>query len=418
MTSPSSPFFLGADLSSLLQVLDAGTSFSRQNVSDSLFTILSDVGFNYGRLRLWDTPSNVEGAVDNYCDLNHTIAVAQQMVGAGWGYLLDIHYSDWWADPANQHPPLGWQNLSFQDLASVVFNYTREVLDGLVLAGAPPSMIQVGNEINHGFLWPEGHISNLTKFTTLLDSAIRAIKTHPTLGNTPVMIHFAPGTNMSGYQWFFDSLLEFNISFDTIGVSFYPKWHGTLAQLSFALLDMTERYQKEVIVVETAYPWTIGWNDDHSNVFWKDSLHEGYPASPEGQRLFLTDLVDVVKSLPNSLGRGVFLWEPAWITPSVGGSPMENAGLFDFTNNLLDVYTTPLVKLPVSTTSPASTITNTTTTAPPSTSETITTNETSNPSVSSEKEKSEHVGNVQEAMIVLMAMLTSKALVVRRRRRR
>ena len=342
-------FFLGADLSSLPQVDAVDTKFYLKEVEEDVFTILNTVGFSYGRLRLWHTPENEPAALGSYCDLNHTIDMAVRMKNAGWKYLLDFHYSDWWADPSQQTKPAVWDNLTFGELNLSLYDYTYDVLTELDNYKALPDMIQVGNEISHGFLWPDGNTNYWSNFTQLLNTSIRAIKDFlssrslPT-DSIPIMLHFAPDSNCTGYQYFFNEIQRYSVPYDIIGISYYPTWHGTLTNLNDCLNNLVSLYNKSVVVVETNYGWTFEWNDSTNNLFWTDDLHTGFPATPEGQRAFYEAVIQIVANLSDNKGLGVMLWEPAWVTPCEGGSALENVALFDFSNKLLSIYYIPLIK--------------------------------------------------------------------------
>jgi arabinogalactan endo-1,4-beta-galactosidase len=342
-------FFMGADLSSLPQVESIGTKFFLGENEEDIFTVLNTVGFSYGRLRLWHTPGNEPAALGSYCDLNHTIDMAVRMKNAGWKYLLDFHYSDWWADPSQQTKPKAWENLTFEELNQSLYDYTYNVLTELNNYGVLPDMIQVGNEISHGFLWPDGGLNYWSNFSQLLNTSVKAIKefmNHLSLpiDSIPIMLHFAPGSNCTGYQYFFDEIQNYDVPYDIIGLSYYPTWHGTLTNLKDCLRDLVSLYNKSVAVVETNYGWTFDWNDSTNNLFWTDDLHSGFPATPEGQRAFYEAIIQIVVNLPNNKGVGVMLWEPAWVTPCEGGSALENVALFDFSNELLPIYNIPLIK--------------------------------------------------------------------------
>lgn len=340
-------FQFGADLSSLPQIWDANTSFFNKGVNSSIFQILSSLEMAHARLRLWVDPEAQPEAVDSYCDLNHTLMVAQTLIANGWEYLLDFHYSDWWADPGQQTKPSAWNSLSLTDLTSQLYNYTYQTLQQLEAENSLPSMIQVGNEISHGFLWPEGGTENFTQFSNLLSTAIGAIRQFEqdyNLANPiEIMIHYAPSEHMGGWKGFFDNLIANDVSFDVIGLSYYPMWHGSLDELNSTVTEMISHYEQEICIVETAFPYSSSWNDDHNNVFYMDTGPVNISITPEGQRTFYESVIQIVADLPINKGLGVYLWEPAWVTPCIGGSPMENAGLFDFSNNLLEVYQLPII---------------------------------------------------------------------------
>jgi arabinogalactan endo-1,4-beta-galactosidase len=204
-------------------------------------------------------------------------------------------------------------------------------------------MVQLGNEIIGGFLWPEGRVGGSynttqqwTQFTSLLKEAHRAVDDALPDTSIPVMIHIDRGGDNSGSRWFYDNLNNYNVSFDFIGLSFYPWWHGTLTQLSQNLNDLAGRYNKNIIVVETAYPWTLQWDDNVNNLVGNNSqLHTGYPATTQGQYNFLKDIITIVKNTPGNRGKGLFYWAPEWISVPPLGSSWENLALFSFSNHTL-----------------------------------------------------------------------------------
>ena len=144
------------------------------------------------------------------------------------------------------------------------------------------------------------------------------------------MIHIDRGGDVGAAIWFFDHLLAQGVDFDLIGLSYYPWWHGSLTDLDETLDTLAIRYGKGLMVVETAYPWTLGWFDDtHNPVGLPEHLLPGYPATPRGQNAFLRAVIDIVREVPDGLGRGVFWWGGEWISSPGFGSGFENVALFD-----------------------------------------------------------------------------------------
>jgi len=170
------------------------------------------------------------------------------------------------------------------------------------------------------------------------------------------MIHI-PADSWSSTEWFFDSLFSLGVSCDIIGLSYYPKWHGEMSSLENILNNSATKYHKQLMVVETSYLHGLYYENPDGGFWGEDDLLEGYPATPEGQRTFLEDVIRLVINTPERLGIGVVLWEPAWIYPSVGGTTMQDRGVFSLEDLLLDVYANPLVKRPISTDTPTPTTT-------------------------------------------------------------
>ena len=336
-TAPTSrpvDFQIGADVSSLPQVEAAGGVFKDRGKTEDLLSILNAHGVNRARLRIWNHPK------DGHCDLQETLAMAKRLKQVGMPWLLDFHYSDVWADPGNQFKPAEWANLSGRELEEAVTTYTRNVIDALERQGTPPEMVQIGNEISPGMLWPDGRVGGKgeagreqwKRLAGLLKAGIRGVREgrgdHPPIS---IMIHLDRGGDNKTCHWYFDHLLEEGVEFDVIGLSYYPWWHGHWAKLRDNLNDLSRRYGKDLIVVETAWPWSP------KGLEWGRPMGEALPPpSVEGQKQFLSELVKVVKEVDGGRGRGVYYWEPGWLATPKAGSFWIYRTLFDRDGELLD----------------------------------------------------------------------------------
>lgn len=275
---------IGADISWVQQQEDKGTVFADGGTQKDVLEIMKDYQFNWIRLRLFVNPKADSGySKEGYCDLEHTLAMAKRIKSAGMKFLLDFHYSDNWADPGKQFLPKGWErNTSSANMERTIYQYTKGVIDSLKAQGTTPDMVQVGNEINHGFLWPFGRIdSSWTHFCGSLRVASAAVRDADP--NIKVMVHIALGGQNEESVKFLDKIIANDVIFDVIGQSYYPRWHGTLDELKANLADLSTRYNKPVIVVE------------YSDL--KQEVH------------------DVVASLPKQACPGTFIWEatsPRW----------------------------------------------------------------------------------------------------------
>lgn len=244
---------LGADISFLPQLEARGMKFSDRGVQKDVMDILKDHGFNYIRLRLFVDPANDSGYSPGkgFCDLPHTLEMAKRIKKAGMKFLLDFHYSDTWADPGKQFKPKAWKNLDFKDLAKKVYDYTTKVLLALKAQGTLPDMVQTGNEINHGILWPDGNIQHLDSLSILLNTGMAAVKkVNPSI---ITLLHVALGGQNAESEFFIDNMINRGVSFDAIGESYYPKWHGTLEDLETNLNLLHKKYNKPVIVAEYSH---------------------------------------------------------------------------------------------------------------------------------------------------------------------
>ncbi len=329
-------FIKGADVSFLPQIEDNGGVFKEAGVPKDPLQIFKDHGINYIRLRLWHTPA------ENYNNLEKILYLANRIKAKGLKFLLDFHYSDTWADPGHQQKPAAWANLSFEALKDSVYHYTKTVIQTLNDQGTLPDMVQLGNEINSGMLWNDGRVggsydSNWPNFAALMNAAIRGVRESCAAGDSiQIMIHIANAAKNSSCRWFFDNLIANGVNFDIIGLSFYPWWHGTLSQVKSNLNDLSTRYKKDIIIAEYAYPWTLQWFDSQNNMVGsQDQLHNGYPASVDGQASFIKDLMNIVRQTKDDRGKGLFYWAPERISTPTFLSDWENNALFDFNDNVL-----------------------------------------------------------------------------------
>jgi beta-galactosidase len=269
---------LGADISFLPELEDKGIKFSDKGVQKDALQILKDHGFNYIRLRIFNEPARDSGYSPGrgFCDLAHTLQMARRIRAAGMQFLLDFHYSDYWADPGKQYKPEAWKGAAFPALQDSVYAFTVRVLMALKDQGTPPDMVQVGNEINHGMIWPEGSISSPDSLAALVRAGIRGVRAVD--AECPVMLHIALGGQNDESHFFLDNMLRRGVQFDVVGLSYYPKWHGTLADLSHNVNDLARSYKKDIIIVEYTQ--------------LKKEVNE------------------IAFSIPDGRGKGTCIWEP------------------------------------------------------------------------------------------------------------
>ncbi len=241
---------LGADISFLPELEARGMKFSDNGVEKDAIQILKDHGLNYVRLRIFNDPARDSGYSPGkgFCDLANTKKMAKRVKDAGMKLLLDFHYSDYWADPGKQYKPAAWRNLSFEELKKALYDYTKDVIQQLKDQGTTPDMVQVGNEINHGIVWPDGNVANFDGLAQLVNAGNAA--TRAVDPKIQLMLHVALGGQNDETVFFLENMMKRGVHFDVIGLSYYPKWHGTLDDLRDNIDDLVKRYKKDVIVVE------------------------------------------------------------------------------------------------------------------------------------------------------------------------
>jgi len=268
---------LGADISFLPELEAEGHKFYDNGIQKDPIQILKDHGFNYIRLRIFNNPAADSGySKKGYCDLENTKKMALRIKAAGMGFLLDFHYSDNWADPGKQHKPKAWESANYQALQDSLRAFTKNTLLALKQQGTLPDMVQVGNEISHGMLWPDGRLKNLDTLAAFLKAGVQGVKDVDK--SIQIMLHIACGGENAESRYFLDNMLKRDVKFDIIGESYYPEWHGPTDSLSRNLADLNHRYKQDVIVVEYS---------QH-----KQAVN------------------DIEFSLPGNKMKGTFIWEP------------------------------------------------------------------------------------------------------------
>lgn len=320
---PALAYAIGADLSFLRQAEARGAVFRDQGQAKPGLQIFRDHGYNWIRLRLFHSPDRLPN------DLAYTIALAREARERGFKFLLDFHYSDTWADPAKQFLPAAWKDRPHAELVRLIHDYTRDTIRAFREAGVMPDMVQPGNEVIHGMMWPDGKLpENWDNFADLVRSAIAGVDAGR--GDAPrplIMIHIDRGGDLPRTREFFDRLHDYGIDYDVIGQSYYPWWHGSILDLRANLAFMADTYRKDIILVEVAYNWRPAEYKEGGAPF---------PETPEGQRAFLEAVNRAVLDTPHGLGKGVFWWEPA-VAPSSRG--ISSRGMFDADGNALPVVT-------------------------------------------------------------------------------
>ena len=359
-------FIKGADISTLLEAEQHGAKFYNQNgQQQDAIAILKANGVNYVRLRLWVDPQDASGKTygGGSNNLENTIALAKRVKAQGLKLLLDFHYSDFWTDPGKQFKPKAWEKMDYPQLKTAIHDYTRDTIARFKQEGVLPDMVQIGNEINGGMLWPEGKSwgqggGEFDRLAGLLNAAISGLKENLTGGEqVKIMLHLAEGTKNDTFRWWFDEIAKRGVPFDIIGLSMYTYWNGPISALKANMDDISRRYNKDVIVVEAAYGYTLDNCDNAENSFQaKEEKDGGYPGTVQGQYDYIHDLMQSVIDVPDHRGKGIFYWEPTWIAvPGTSwatkagmkyihdewkeGNARENQALFDCQGKVLPSIT-------------------------------------------------------------------------------
>lgn len=336
----------GGDVSSLAKGESLGGVYrTAGGTRGDALAILAGNGMNLVRLRVWvASPDGFHGAAD-------ILPMARRAHALGLRLLLTFHYSDTWADPAQQTKPAAWAALSAADLRAAVYDHTYALCAALAAQGTPADYVEVGNEINDGLLWPEGRLSTqgyaFSALAPYLQSGIAAVRAaSPT---TAVVLHIAQGGNWDTVRWWFDGVKGAGVAWDYIGLSYYPYWHGTLTALESTVTQAAAYFQKPVLICETAYPFTLNAGDSQGNVIGLSTqLTAGYAATATGQAAMLRAIFDILDRVPAGRGAGVVYWDATWTVrtgngwnnlDATSGNNWENQALFDYTGRALAAQT-------------------------------------------------------------------------------
>lgn len=353
----------GMDISSLAEVEQCGGRFYDHGEEKDLLEILKAYGTDYVRLRLWNDPYAEDGSPygAGCSDFQATLKLAKRALAQGFGFLLDFHYSDFWADPGKQTIPKAWRGLDEQGLVQAVYDFTKKTLEDFRAAGAMPTMVATGNELSNGLLWPYGKAPHDQAIAKLVSAGIRAVRAAE--NGLPVMVHLDNGGNNDLYRrWFDQYFANGGEDFEYIGLSYYPFWHGNLAALEANMHDIARRYHKDLIVAEVSMGFTMEDYQDYEKLTdqerkgyaTKPHLTKGldYPMTKKGQADFMRDFLSRIQNVPFQKGKGFFYWEPAWLPrhgsqwateagraylgePGKGGNEWANQALFDYDGHAL-----------------------------------------------------------------------------------
>ncbi|WP_084309279.1 glycosyl hydrolase 53 family protein [Alkalihalobacterium bogoriense] len=306
----SEDFIKGVDISSIIALEDSGVTFYNEaGVEQDIFTTFRDAGVNYVRVRIWNDPydSNGNGYGGGNNDVDKAIEIGKRATANGMQLLVNFHYSDFWADPAKQQAPKAWENISFEQKKQEVYDFTKTSVEAMLAEGIDIGMVQVGNETNGAFIGER----DWTKMSELFNEGSKAIRDiDPSI---LIALHFTNPETSGRYSSIAQTLHQNNVDYDVFASSYYPFWHGTLANLTSVLTHVADTYGKKVMVVETSYTYTDRDGDGHGNTApQRTGQTLNYPITVQGQATAVRDVFQAVVDVGEA-GIGVFYWEPAWL---------------------------------------------------------------------------------------------------------
>ena len=333
-------FYTGADISTVQEYERNRTKFyDVDGTASDIFTVLKNHGFNAIRLKTFVDPKAKYGyaasgcghEAEAYADKDHIVAYAQKIKAAGMAFLLDIHYSDNWADPGKQIIPERWRKVNSSDaLADSVYAYTLDLMNALKQVNAVPEMVQIGNETTPGILihvpnsstdcWGNGVDKASTSINGDMGTAsgkanaakyfkagIKAVK--EVSPSTKTVLHIERIRQSNTVTWWMQEIFDNQkVPADVMGFSAYTAYGDKSPDDWKSLFQtVTSKYSKlEFIVAE----YNGGDKDNHYNY--------------DGSRKRTNEMV---KGLDRWIG--TFFWEP---TLSGAWGP----ALFDWKGN--DLY--------------------------------------------------------------------------------
>jgi len=320
----------GSDFSLMKKMEDFGGIYKVNGIEKEGLQIFKENGFVWARLRIFHDPE-LKGPVCN--DLNYTIEMARKAKLYGFKILLDFHYSDEWADAGHQTVPKAWKNLRLDILADSVYLYTKNVLDVLAKEGSTPDMVQIGNEINNGMLWPQGYLwveggsANWDNLTVLLKAGVDGVNASDNSGKIKIMIQAATGGSSIASERFYKNIIDRGVDFDVIGLSYYPWWHGDFQKLENTIFALSQDFNQDISIVETAY-YSNGWYPESSDWVLTD---KPFPPTEQGQYEYMLNLAKTMKLHPKV--KTIFYSNPDELDIPETKVPYAGRSLFDMSGN-------------------------------------------------------------------------------------
>ncbi len=360
-------FIKGFDVSTLPEVERCGGRFFDKGVEKDALEILKSYNGNWIRIRVWNDPYSDEGEPygAGNTDIENMVVLAKRVKAAGFDWLLDLHYSDFWADPGKQYLPKAWEGLSVDELEQAVYDFTKDVLDICRKEDIMPGMVQVGNELSNGLMWPYGKWPEFDNMARFIKAGVKAVR--EASPDIKVMIHLDNGGKISLYEEWFDNFVKRGGDWDIIGLSYYPFWHGDLDGLKANLHNCVKRYGKDLVIAEVSMGHTMESyaqyeqlpDTDRKSAATRKELADKvpFPMTEDGQSDFILEVMNILKEVPEGKGKGIFWWEPTWIPvpgsgwankagweyvreKGPGGNEWANQALFDYDGNALKALQT------------------------------------------------------------------------------
>ena len=309
-------FIFGADISSLPALEKSGVTFQNEAGKPAeLVPLLAQSGFNYVRVRIWNDPFDGQGRGygGGNCNVDTAIDIGKRATANGMKLLVDFHYSDFWADPKKQQAPKAWAGMDIGAKARALHDFTYDALARMKEEGIDIGMVQIGNETDT-MLCGENNWIRIAQLLNAGSAAVREIDP-----GILVAVHFSQPVLR-----YAQILNARKVDYDVYATSYYSYWHGTTENLTRVLSEIVATYDKQVVVAETAYLYTVENGDGHANSCPADGITLRYATTVQGQANAMRELVAAVQAVGEK-ALGVFYWEPAWLPVPVKGKESQSA---------------------------------------------------------------------------------------------
>lgn len=310
-------FYFAADVSSVIALERSGVKFyDADGTEKDLFALLKDAGWNMVRIRIWNDPFDSQGRPygGGVCNVDIACEIARRAAENELSLMVDFHYSDFWADPGKQFCPKAWEGMNIPQKEDALYQFTLDALTRIRDTGANVKIVQLGNETDAGMAGETSYDA----LAALINAGGRAVQ--EIFPNALRAVHFSkPQEN------FPREIIAFGADFEVYCTSYYPYWHGSLDNLTAVLTQVKEAYGKQVMIAETAYPFTVEDSDFNGNSVPGDGVTMDWPLTIQGQ----ADALRAVAAAACEAGAlGISYWEPAWVSVP-GGSWEKNSALWE-----------------------------------------------------------------------------------------
>ena len=346
-----SDFLNGLDCSMVSVIEENGGKYFDYDWKErDFFELIKENGINLVRIRLWNNYKSETGVKGGGClDVERVLQMALRVKKAGLKFLLDFHYSDNWADPGKQTCPASWRNLDFNSAKKELEKFTRNTIEYFISKGVNIDYVQIGNEINNGFMFPFGEIvwaddntkrDTLDKVANLLNTAISAVKSSSP--NTKIIIHVGDyalktwrddktGKEVPYGLWFFEQLDQRKVNYEIAAASYYLFYHHSegdyldMNRMTDLINQFIDTLKKPFIIMEYSMAFTLNNHQYAENQFgvqYSELIKNEYPTSFQGQTNMILDIAERVAKAKNNMGIGICYWGGEWL-------PVNGAGWGD-----------------------------------------------------------------------------------------